>query len=212
MLRKEKEKFYIITIFAVLTGFVLVWEGIFSSRMAIGRKIFEILDKKASIGAYTQREESLPGVISNYTSTREKIEKVNERFVDGKNSVEVDKFFNELENAASVASVQLEKVFIEDPEVIKKTAKKPAASPEAALSAEDDKFLRLTIKGKYENVLDFIYKLEAMPYFIDIKSVNISTVAASWQDKKKEKDNSDNELQSVVIIKIFKKQDIDDKK
>lgn len=211
MLKKEKEKFYAIMTVAALTGLVLIWQGIFSSRAAIGNKILEILDKKASIGAYSQREKTLSTVLNNYNSAKEKINEVNERFMSGIISADIDKFFSELENAASETSVSLEKVFIENPEVIKNPAKKPA-SKESEAQTEEDKFLRLTIKGKYENLLNFIYKLEKMPYYIDIKSVNISAGIASRRDLSGEKDNSESELQGAVIIKVFKKQDINDKK
>lgn len=211
MLKKEKEKFYAIMAAVLLIGLVLVWQGIFTGRMAIGNKIRQIQDKKASIGAYSQREKTLSSVLNNYNSAREKIDEVNERFVSGLNSVDVDKFFSELENAASEASVSMEKAFIENPEAVKNPVKKPAGK-ESEAQAEEDKFLRLAIKGRYENLLNFIYKLETMPYYIDIKSVNISAAVVSRQDMAVKNNDSENVLQSIVIIKVFKKQEINDKK
>lgn len=212
MLKKEKEKFYIITALSSLIGIVLIWQGIFSARAAIGNKILEILDKKAFIGAYSQREKDLPAALINYSGAKEKIDEMNKLFMDGTNSVEVGKFFGDLEGIAAETSIGLDKVFIENPEAVKKTVKKPSAAKEGETeTAPEDKFLRLTLRGEYENLLSFIYKLEAMPYYIDIKSMNISAGAAARQNLK-EKDNSEGELQAVVIIKVFKNQHLDDKK
>lgn len=212
MLKKEKEKFYIIMVSTILIGVVLVWQGIFASRMAIGEKISDIMDKKAFIGAYSQREEALPMVLNNYINAKQKIDLVNERFVSGMNSIDVDKFFNELENIAADTSVSLEKVFIDNPEIVKKTVKKTSESKANELPAAEDEFLRLMIKGKYENIMSFIYKIEEMPYYIDIKSVSINSKADTGLETMNKKNDLQEELQSTVIIKVFKKQEINDKK
>lgn len=209
MLKKEKEKFYIITAIILSFMLILIWQGIFSSRMAIENKTSEILDKKASIGAYSQRTEALPAVLANYNSAKKKIDEVNERFVSG--ATEVGKFFSDTEIIAFETSIKLEKAFIENPEIVKKPAKKQPADSEDILKTEDDKFLRFTAKGTYMNLLRFISKLEAMPYYIDIKSVNIGAADVSVRGLP-EKNSLPGELQSIIIVKVFKKQNIDNGK
>lgn len=206
MAKKEKEKFYIVTIIIVLIGLILFWQGIFSSHISIENKILEILDKKVSIEAYRHKERVLSTALTDYASAKEKIDKLNERFVDGASSVEVGKFLSELENSANETSVAMEKVFIENPEVDKKADKKPSTSVPGGPQEQRDKYLQLTVKGKYENLLRFINKLETMPYYIDIKSVDINAVVVSRQDLMKKKDSSAGELQGLIVIKVFKKE------
>lgn len=198
---------------AAIIGLVLIWQGIISGRVAIHSKVSEILDKKAFIGAYSQRVDALPIVLNNYSSAKEKIDMVNERFVSGTSPSDVDMFFSELEALAFTNTIVLEKVFIENPEVVKKTDKKTADKKETETPAEKDKFLRLTTKGKYENILNFIYNLEAMPYYIDIKSVSINSRTGTSRDLLvKKEDDFKGELQAIIVIKVFNKQDINEAK
>ena len=100
--------------------------------------------------------------------------------------------------------------------LIKTTAKKPASKNKDDKSSEqqvpEDKFLRLTIYGRYENLLAFIYRLEAMPYYIDIKSVSVNVRGSLSRDSRAKDKNLQEDLEGVVIIKVFKKQPIDDQK
>lgn len=207
---KEKKWFYIIMMVVVSIGLFLIWQGILSSRLAISNKILQIKDKQASIKAYTQREKSLSLVLDNYADAKEKIDQINQRFVSGASSIEMGKFFGELENIAIESSVLLEKKFIANPEIAKNASRKTTGKDIDSQKQleEEEKFLSLITFGSYENLLNFIFKLEAIPYYIDIKSLGITTRDSSQQKLSEKKDD----LQAKIVIKILKKQDLDDKK
>lgn len=210
---KEKQKFYLVFTIILAIGVVLIWQGIINGRVRIDSNIYEIQDKKTTINAYSQREEALPMVSESYNSAKSKVDKFNDLFVD-ENSL--PDFIGNLESIAAQASVSLEKSFTDDPsaKIAQKTpAPKGSPVPSPASKEAEGYVLRLSLKGGFAQLMNFISRLESMPYYVYIKSVSVSAnTAADSGSAKIKKESSEGELQSIMIIKVFKKQNFNGQK
>lgn len=214
---KEKEKFYLTLILILVIGALLVWRGIINGQVIVDSNIEAIQDKKITIGAYDLRGVELPHALDSYSSAKKEIDKLDPLFVDDKN---LPVFINDLEVVANITSNSLEKVFIDDPDAMpqkgssKSNTSKASPTPTPKPKEGDAYALRLTLNGNYKQLMNFVSKLESMHYYIYIRSISINTKveSSSGPAAGKKKQSSGENLQTTMIIKVFKKQDFNGKK
>lgn len=219
MLKNQKEKFFLsVAAVLIITG-LLAWQGIINVNADINKSIGELKDKKISKDVYSLKEASLEQELEAFNFSKSKIEKINNYFVyaSDNDDTEFTSFFGQLDNIA-MQSTQKEKSLVIDlyqnASDAVKNKKKPTDSKDAVSSAgssEDSRFLKLTLRSNYEELLKFISYLEAMPYYIYIESVSVNIDSGARSNKTLDKDISaisSPNLQSVLVIKVFRKTNI----
>lgn len=219
MLKNEKENFFL-SLFAVflIVGF-LIWQGILNINSDIQNTIADLKDKKISISVYDQRIKSLDQERESYDFSKSKMDKINNYFVyaSDNDDAEFTNFFGQLDNIA-MQSTQKEKTLTIDlyqnESSAAKDKKKPSDSKDATGkndTKDDSRLLKLTLRSNFESLMKFIANLEAMQYYIYIESVNINIDNNVRSRNKLDKDISSNnsiDLQTVLIIKVFRKTNI----
>lgn len=207
MLKNEKTKFILsIIVVLIISGF-LTWQGIFVINDTINRSINELKDKKISKDVYSLKESSMEQELAAYNFSKDKIGKINNYFVyaSDNDDTEFTAFFGQLDNIA-LQSTQKEKslnieLYQSEP-VSVRGAKKTDPSAQGG-GKEDSRLLRLTLKSDFEGLLKFISYIEGMPYYIYIESVSVS--ASGVKAKENSPIPSSVNLQSTIIIKVFRK-------
>jgi len=220
MLKNEKEKFFLsVILILIIVGF-LIWQGIINVNLDINNNISEIKDKKISKDVYNLKEKSLKQELEAYNFSKTKIEGINNYFVyaTDNDDTEFTTFFGQLDNIA-MQSTQKEKSLVidlyQDESSVVKNKNKTSSSKDtssATGSIDDSRLLKLTLRSNFGGLLKFISYLEAMPYYVYIESANVNIdngarAAVEKMDKNNPINNSVN-LQTVLIIKVFKKTNI----
>lgn len=219
MLKNEKGKLFISVIVVLGIAGFLIWQGIISADIDISNSINELKDKKISLNVYNLKVKSLNQEREAYNFSKNKIEKINNYFVyaSDNDDTEFTSFFGQLDSIA-MQSTQKDKSLVIDLYQNKPIAAKDkikssgSASPSSeVINVEDSRLLKLTLRSNFESLLKFISYIEAMPYYIYIESVNINTDSGAGTTKSLDKNipiNSSVNLQSVLIIKVFRKTNI----
>lgn len=219
MLKNEKIKFFLYAfIILIIIGF-LIWQGIIKINSDINNSISALKDKKISRDVYSLKGKALGQEREAYSFSKSKIEKINNFFVyaSDNDDTEFTSFFGQLD-AIAMQSTQKEKSLdidlYQDASVPDKSKTKSASAKvpsSAAAEKEDSRLFKLTLRSGFEGLLKFISYIEVMPYYVYIESINININSASAALKKSDKNNPNNDsidLQSVIIIKVFRKTNI----
>lgn len=220
MLKNEREKFFLsMAVVLTIAGF-LAWQVI-NINADIDNNINKLKDKKISEEVYSLKEKSLEQELEAYNFSKGKIEKINNYFVyaSDNDDAELAYFFGQLDDIA-MQSTKKEKSLVIDLYQSRlsaaKDGKKAVVSkdsfPQASGKEEDSRLLRLTLKSNFEGLLKFISYLEAMPYYIHIESADINIDSGAGSEKNLDKNilstSGSVNLQSVLIIKVFRKTNI----
>lgn len=216
MLKNEKEKFILsVIVTLVFIGF-LIWQGIFVVNADIDNSINVLKDKKISKDVYALKGKSLEEEKKAFEYSKQKIEEINDHFVyaSDNDDTEFTSFFGQLDDIAVKSTQKEESLVIDLVQNGSKAAVKSSAEKDTAGKAddkEDSRLFKLTLKSNYEGLLKFISYLEAMPYYVYIESVTININNGEGSDKNFDSNASASSspgLQSILIIKVFKKTNI----
>lgn len=218
MLKNEKINFFLSAFIVFIIIVFLIWQGIININRDINNSINELKDKKVSTEAYSLKIKSLDQELNAYNLSKSKIEKINNYFVyaSDNDDMEFTSFFGQLDSIA-MQSTQKEKSLTIDlyqnGSVAANSKKTSSTSkdPVPAASKEESRLLKLTLRSNFQGLLKFISYLEAMPYYIYIESASINADSEAGAVKSADKNISSSDsvnLQSVLIIKIFRKTNI----
>lgn len=209
MLKNEKIKFFLSIAVVLAVAGLLIWRGIFVINNEVNNSINALKDKKIFRDVYALKESTMDQEMEDYNFSKNKFDTVNNYFVyaSDNDDTEFTAFFGQLDNIA-LLSTQKEKSLVIDLyqtelAVPVKGAKKPSAPADSSVK-EDSRLLRLTLKSDFEGLLKFISRLEAMPYYVYIESVNINA-DNSVKEKTEGLAVRSINLQTSIIIKVFRK-------
>jgi len=216
MLNKEKEKFYLTIAAIFVIGIVLLWQGVLGSKALVDDFIKKINDKKLIIAAYDFKENDFTRTLENYNFTKNKIDTLSSYFVGEENFPE---FIKELELTAEQINSKFEITEITEtnPSDAKNNKEKKASAAKEAKkdSGKDGSYvIKVVVGGSLDQLVRFISKVESMPYYVYIDSVNINLDSGvdlnnNGLPGKKIPDGS---IKAQLVIKVFKKQNFNDKK
>lgn len=218
MLKNEKGKFFLSIFIVLVFAGLLAWQGIININNRIANSISELKDKKISKEAYSLKGKTSEQEQDAYDFSKKKIEKINTYFVyaSDNDDTEFTSFFGQLDNMASKSTSREDSLAIElfqsapvaDRNIKKTNTAKDSSAKET--TKDDSRLLKLTLKSDYRGLINFISRLEAMPYYVYIESVS-TTVGGGTVMKKNNKNapiDDSVDLQSIIIIKVFRKTNI----
>ncbi len=219
MLKNEKEKFFISVIVVLLIIGFLIWRGIVNVNAEINDKINELKDKKVSINVYSLKENLSEKEREEYDFSKDKIEKINNHFVYASNNDDADftVFFGQLDSIATQTTQKEKSLSIElyqKKPIAPNDKKKSDGSNNSVPTKEEienSRLLKLTLESNFEDLIKFISYLEELPYYIYIESVSVNMDNSAGIREKTKKDisaDSSVDLQTVLIIKVFRKTNI----
>lgn len=216
MLNKEKEKFYLTIAAISIIGIVLLWQGVFGSKALVDDFIKKINDKKLIIAAYDFKENDFSRTLENYNFAKNKIDTLDSYFVGEENFPD---FIKELELTAEQINSKFEITEIAETnpsDVTNNKEKKASAAKEVKKDSGKDSsyIIKVVVGGSLDHLIKFISRVESMPYYVYIDSVNINLDSGvdlnnSGLQGKKIPDGS---IKAQLVIKVFKKQNFNDKK
>lgn len=215
MLKNEKEKFILFIIVILIFIGLLMWQGIIVINEDINDNISELKDKKISKDVYALKEKTFVSERGDYDFSQKKIEKINDYFVyaDENDNMAFTAFYTRLEEIAFQSTQKTNSLIIDKYQLAVVAPKdKSKNTPDKSVEAVSDSLLfKLTLQSNYNDLLKFISNLEAMSLYVYIESVNINIDGSSKSAKDLNKDiliSDSPGLQSVLIIKVFRKPDI----
>lgn len=219
MLKNEKEKFVLSIIIVLICSGLLIWQGIININNDIENTLSDLKDKKITKEALDLKDKTLEQEQQDYDFSRKKIEKINNYFVyaSDNDDTEFTSFFGQLDAMASKSTGQEDSLTIDlvqsgpttEKNIKKTSSAKESSSNEAA--KEDSRSLKLTLKSDFQGLMNFISRIEAMPYYVYIESVSTNTSDRSAVAKKIDKNTPADDsidLQSIIVIKVFRKTNI----
>jgi Tfp pilus assembly protein PilO len=160
--------------FVVLATVLLIVFGV----LPLHRKIVNENEETQKVLVGMERAREKVSALGEYRDQFEQL-KMHESDVDQSLSEsEVASFIAELERMAQESGGDIVVSQGSDPELSRKNAKKDADSKTTPLIDElsGDEVLSLSVRftGSYPEALEFLHKVETMPYFLDVLSLNIS--------------------------------------
>jgi hypothetical protein len=219
MLKNEKVKFFLSVIFVLIIVGLLTWQGIIVVNDKINNNISELKDKKISKDVYALKGKTLGQEQEAYDLSKNKIEKINNFFVYASNNddTEFTSFFGQLDSIALQSTGKEESLSIDLYEIDRASAAKTVKattgndSPDEA-SKDESRLLKLTLKSDFGGLVKFISNLEAMPYYVYIQSISTNidgdTQSVVGKNIKMQPVNINVNLQSVLVIKVFRKTNV----
>jgi len=206
MIKSGKEKFYL-TFFAFFAlAAVLIWQEIINGRLNIDSGASEVKEKNITIAAYGTRENTLKKNLENYNFAINKALEANKYFVDEDN---LPDFIKEIENISDQTSNKLSLEFADNSGA---AAIAQGAAKAGASGAADSYVLKLNLSGTFDNLMQFMARIESSPYYSYIDSVMIDAGSSSYGLQASSKTPSSVNLQTSLTMRVFKKQNLNGQK
>ncbi len=146
----------------------------------------DFISAKNGVSTFESQINEIENFKNSYETYRENLEKMEHLFVDSDNPVNFIKF---LEDAASDTGVNLQVSIL----------------PYSGNEDSSLKFIlfQLFLKGKFEDILSFVNKMEFGDYLVEINGLTIENQKENLASKKD--NNALRENSSVINIKVFAK-------
>lgn len=178
---KDNNKIYIIISIFAFVALILIIFFVLPVLKEIRTNSQDLILLKNNILALEEQTKEIENFKNNYDKYKSDLEKIDQLFVDPNNLVDPIKFLESSANDFNLST----KIFL------------PPFSRVEDGSIDFINF-QITCKGSSLNILNFLKKIEAGPYLIQVENLTIQesqTVAI--------KDNSPKESSSVFTIKAF---------
>lgn len=150
----NKNKIIISTVLFLAYAFLTLYFVIFKSITDIKTIKRNILDQKINLEKNLIRDKNMAVLAKQLETIEPKLEKLNKIFINSSRELE---FITTLENAANEAQV----------------SQKIILSPDSSSKIGEYKKIpiKLSLNGNFKNLFNYLTRLEALPYYINIQSL-----------------------------------------
>jgi hypothetical protein len=184
-MKSNKKNSAIFFIFALIIAALIIL-GAWPLKDGIKKDSEDFVSAKNEVSTFESQINEIENFKNSYETYKGNLEKMDQLFVDSENPVGFIKF---LENAASDSNINLQISILPY-----------SGNEEPSLSFI---FFQLFPKGKFDDILSFINKVEFGSYLVEINSLTIENQKENSSIKKD--NNTPRENTGVINIKVFAK-------
>ena len=168
---------------------ILVVFLIFPLLKSIRENSEKLVDSKKELAFLRSRSVNFEETKKSYDDYRKELEKVKSIFIDPNIPIDLIKFWEKIAEESNIlidispASLKLSK----------------------AGDCWDSISFQMTSAGSFSNIMKFVQRIEASPYLIEIKTLNIKRLGIGDIGSEKYKGLSLNDVRAVLMLKVYTK-------